>query len=485
MDTALHFINAMNKEEIRFYKIYAQRISYNEERKDLALLDWFRKGKGAENEEEFIEKHYGLENKNAYYRLKNRLLEELCESMVLQHQDKDDVLQLLNLCSLVKIFIKKQAFELALHFLRKAEKKATAIEQYELLDFIYADYIKLSHELMRINPAEIISKRKENSSKLNQIKEMDDLLALVSYHLKISQNYNVATEELLDKIEQIIQKENSNKSLEKSTKFKTRLYGLLSQLFLQKHDYKSLESYSEQTFKAFEKEQLFNRNNHELKLQMVTYVMNAAFKNQNTSKSLQYAALLNELMNEYDAVLRPKFEVFYFNALVNNYTLTDTNKAIRLLEELLDAKKFAHLPFYDLFLQLNLATCYFDQNAFHKASRQITRTMIADEFKKADPHLQLKVNLTDLIVRCELEDYDFLKHRIEQVSKDFRSLLPEKLKERDLLNILNQCAKHAIKPNDKKVIKLTEQFLENYKSDQIDNELINVIDWLKSKIKKR
>ncbi|MFN4124126.1 MAG: hypothetical protein ACK4GL_12580 [Flavobacteriales bacterium] len=483
MDTIQSFVQVLNKEEIRFFKIFSYRQTTNSDRKDFALLDWFRKRKEHEHEEEFIAKNYGLDNKNAYYRLKNRLLEELSHSLVIQHHDKEELLKLLNLIGLVRIFFRKQAYRLALHYLKKAEKRAHHLEQFELLDFIYAEYIKLSHELLEINPAEIIDKRKDNSRKLNQIREMDDLLALLSYQLKVSQNFNVAANVLMKEIELIVEKQENSEDLRKSSKFQIKLYGLVSQMYLQKHDYKNLEAFTEKTYQTFISDGIFNKENHDTKLQMITYISNAAFKNKNIVKSLKYAELLRLSMDEYDGVLKSKYEVFYVNALVNNYMLSNIEKAIGLLENLLNEKKFAQLPFYELFLQINLATCYFEKKLFQKASRQITRTMIADAFKNADPQLQLKVNMAELIIRSELQDYEFLLHRIEQVRKTFKSILPDLPKEKTLLELLWQSGKNGSGPEHSRTKNIALNFVNQYAAEDQENELIRYTDWLREKLK--
>lgn len=482
MDTLKDFVQALNKEEIRFFKIFSLRQSSNSKRKDFALLDWYRKRKNQDSEEEFIKKNYGLDNKNAYYRLKNRLLEELCHSLVVQHHDKDELQQLLNLIGLTRIFSKKQSFRIALHYLKKAEKKALHLEQFELLDFIYAEYIKLSNESLDINPEEFIEKRKKNSEKLNKIREMEDLLAQLSYQLKVSQNFNLASNPLVIEIERIIQKQKGAEGLEKSLKYRTKLYGLISQMYLQKKDYQNLESFTEETFESFINENLFTKENHELKLQMITYITNAAFKNNKISKSLDYAEKLNLAMNEYDAFLRPKYEVFYVNAIVNNYMQSNVDKAIELLETLLADKKFTQLPYYELFLQINLSTCYFEKRQYQKAARQITRTMIADAFKNANAELQLKVNVAELIIRCELQDYDFLMHRIEQVRKIFKNIVIELPKEKALLDLLWHIAKNAGQINNLKTQKLIQAFTDRYSDSDYENELIRYTDWLKTKM---
>ena len=72
MNLLQEVILSLNKEECRFFKLYAGRINVKDERKDLLLFDFIKKSDSID-EDRVAAKLYG-ENKNAFYRLKNRLL---------------------------------------------------------------------------------------------------------------------------------------------------------------------------------------------------------------------------------------------------------------------------------------------------------------------------------------------------------------------------------------------------------------------------
>ena len=58
-----------------------------------------------------------------------------------------------------------------------------------------------------------------------------------------------------------------------------KIYRAVSQILLQRHEYIALEEYLEKTYSDFNKEKLFNKSNHESKLQMLTYMVNCLHKN--------------------------------------------------------------------------------------------------------------------------------------------------------------------------------------------------------------
>ena len=93
MNTLQEIILSMSKEELRFFKLYASRTNSNKTRKDILLFDQIKKTDQF-SESNFQQKHYD-QNKNAFYRLKNRLLEDINKSLTLQYLDEEADLSLM------------------------------------------------------------------------------------------------------------------------------------------------------------------------------------------------------------------------------------------------------------------------------------------------------------------------------------------------------------------------------------------------------
>lgn len=302
---------------------------------------------------------------------------------MLQHYDDEELLVIFHLLTVVRIYISKNQYQLAFHFLRKAEQKAQKTENHEILDIIYGEFIRLSNELLVINPETYVSLRRKNSETLNRLRQMDDLLAIVSYRLKITQNFGEKQNSLMGILEETTNSFMQDAALAASPRFRFKLYSLVSQMLLQKQDYLSLEAYLKKTFAEFSNEQLFNRNNHEIKLQMLTYMVNSLFKIGKVEESLQYSGLLHEAMQEFNNLHFERFEIFYYNALVNNYSTFDIPKAISILQDLLQNKNLRKVPFYELFVYLNLATSYFDLKQYNQAIRHLSKAYLIDSYKKS------------------------------------------------------------------------------------------------------
>ena len=123
MNILLKTIKSLNKEEVRYYKIFSNRTRNNSNRKDIALFEEIRGNEESYNEAETAEKMYGV-SKNSFYQLKNNLLTTINKSIVSQHTDKEKDTSLYNIVLLSRIYKRKGNTELSYHYLKKAEKEA-------------------------------------------------------------------------------------------------------------------------------------------------------------------------------------------------------------------------------------------------------------------------------------------------------------------------------------------------------------------------
>jgi len=483
MNLLSEIVDGLSKEEVRFYKIFAHRQESSEIRKDIRLFDFIRK-KGDQNDDKIVKQLYGDTDKNAYYRLKNRLVDDLNSALVLQHQNDEEWLQVTRLLQVVRIYLAKNQHEVGLYFLKKAEQKARKIENHEMLDIIYGEFIQLSHTMLVINPEEYIALRKENSEALVRLRRMDDMLAVVSYRLKITQNFGSKENSLLEMLEQITDQFMDDPAMKQSSRLRFKLYSLVSQLLLQRKDYHSLEVYLLQTWKSFSEEKLFTKNTHDTKLQMLTYIVNTLFKNNKVKESLAYAEQLHDAMEEYNRALFDKYEIFYYNALVNNYSAFDIPEAIRLLHEMQKLENVKKLPFYELFIYLNLATSYFDLNNYNQAIKNLNKTYLMSSYAKADVALKFKIAVAELIIRYELKDYDFWKYRFDQIYREFKTEIEKGEYELEL-SLLQLIAKSTELPNgiaNKSMRTEADELLALLVKHTDEDEVIRYSRWLNDKI---
>jgi len=484
MDIVEQMIARMSKEELRFFRMYASRMEVQGPRKDLQLFDRIRSEGESFDDEHASNALYKDENRNAYYRLKNRLKTELSKSLLLQHIESEDTSQVLHLLLLARHYQSRNAYTLAEHFLKKAERKATVVENYELLDLIYTEFIRLSQEVVTIDPETFIAKRKENSAQLHMLRQMDEMLATVKYRLKVTQNFSPVNNPVIDMLLETVQRLSSDERVRHGTQLRFKMYHAVSQILLQQHDYPNLEHYLLATYDQFEEERLFNRANHQTKLQMLTYIVNALFKNGKTVQSLEWAERLHTAMDEHDRLLYDRFLFFYYNSLVINYTKTDLDRAIALLLDLEHHPKLRDTQYYLIFVHLNLSIFFFQKGDHRQSVRRLNQLYHHERFALTAAPLRMRIAVFELMVRTELGDMDMVEQRLKQVRQTFAEQLKqvENKREAELLTIIEKLFLKGISPRDRDMATLLKAFTTSSSPEEQDAELVNYNGWLASKV---
>lgn len=486
MDILNQIVQGLTKEEIRFYKLLAMRTQSGNDRKDVKLFDEMRKKGEGFDEAVFLKKYYLGQAKNAYYRLKNRLLNDVAESLVLHHFSDDEQSYALHLLALENHFSTQNKFKIAHYFLKKAESLALKNENFQLLDIIYAEYIKLSHELFQVNPELYIHKRTANLQNINSHKQIDDILAAVAYRLKTTQNFKQGDVSIMQVLQKTIDDFSNDAHLKKSPVLRLKLYQAVSQLLLQRRAYVALEEYLIKLYNDFKTENLFTKANHDTHLQMLTYIVNSLFKNHKIRESLQYAEQLRLAMEQFNNLHYDKYFFYYYNSLVINYSVIDKAKAIEILNQLKSHKQIKSNQYYEIFVHLNLAVQHYDIKQYHEAIRALNKLCLLQSYKATDNALKFKIALADLIIRVELQDFDIFEYKLAQMRKDFAHLLQEKAhaKEAAFTKLMVALAKQPWHELNTKTKAKVVAFIDEYShSQQADDEILSYVAWLKTKVK--
>lgn len=485
MDILNNLVGVMNKEEVRNFKLWLQSTNASGQRKDVALFDYIRKAEDKYNEDDIFKKLYGGTDKNSFYRLKNRLQEDIGYNLATLHFDKNDSNSLYLYLSLYNIFTSRNQPQLAIYYLRKAEKRAGKSENFEVLDMVYANFVRLSADLPEINPEKYIEQRKENAVKLNQIREADQVLAAVTYRLKLSQNYGKRDVGLLKLLDNTIREFANDDSMKNSKTFQTRVFRAVSQVLIQNHNFPELEKYMLVTYSRFVKEKWFDKSNHEIRLQMLVYIINALFKNRKFKESLDYAETLGEEMSAFNNLLYDKYLFFYYNALVINYAQIDITRGLKALDELEKEMKGKKNSYYEFFIYLNKANLLFFQRRTNEAIRNLVKMNTNDYYKKADNSFKLKIAVAECIMHCESGDPETTTKRVEQVKKDFKNLLntTDFKREQVMLGLIPKLSAIADINADAKLLKEVKKFVQApVKSSVEDGEVLRYRSWLAPKV---
>ena len=468
-------IQSLSKQEIRFFKLFIKRTD-NKKRKDVDLFDFMKKKGDALKIKDALKK---LEtNTNNYHQIKNRLYHELNNSMVWQHIWKDNQSKSFSYVLLSRVYKNKGELELAFHYLKYAEKEAIDSELYEILSIIYTEIIQLSHELISIDVDKYIELKSENILVLYEIDKVDLLLAKVMYDIKTKQNFGKTDLSFFKIVKSKYINISKDKKLVNSASFRMRLFKMYSRLLLQERDYKSLENFLIESYNEFEKDNLFNRSNHNEKLTLLTYLTNCLCKNKKHKQSLKYAELLLISMKEYDSFLYDKYLFFYYNILVSNYAKTDKDKALDYLNKASKNEVIKKLPSYISFIYLNRALIYFHEDNFIAAKKNMSRLILQEDFLLLDKAFQLKILIADIIIRFKNGQHDIIE-KIKDIRKNHKQLLLDKeyVRDREMINIISKKINHEDIADDKKRIL---SCMSDYDSEDLD--IISYNLWLRNNL---
>ena len=438
MDVLNQMVMLMDRKEVKNFKIYMGRVTESEDRKDLTLFDMIRKtGDKYDDDKAFSKLYKDEDDKNAFYRLKNRLIEDINKSIFMQEFHSDNAMLSFYLAALGHYYFSKTEYRLAFYHYKKAEKKAQELEDYGLLDIIYARMIRISQELLTVNPEDYIRKRRENRNLLNKLSELHDVLEAVEYRMKLSQNLS-ASKSINNLLKITIDDFARTDELKESSRLQFGIYRVVSRVLLQNNDFPKLEEYLVQAYSDFVKKEFFNKNNHDTKLEMLSWIANSLFKNKKYQASLDYAEVLKTEMERFDKMLYERFELFYYNILIINFSAVNNSKAIEILLSLTQREKIIKQPIYGAFVYSNLAVLYYQSKEYKKALKYINELIHFEGYRTMDDLVKLKLALGELMIRYELKERDVLEYRFKQISKDFSETLdrPEILWEKSFMDVV-------------------------------------------------
>ncbi len=468
-----NIIHSLTKDEIRFYKLFVGRTKQTKERKDLILFDLIKKSSDEKLHKKISDKLNITPNN--FYQLKHRIYNDLNNSMVWQHISKDQQSKSFRFVLLARVFKNKGELDLAYHFLQIAEKEAINLELFEILSIVYSELIELSHEQISIDIKKYIELKIQNTKILNEIEKTDLLLAQLMFDIKTKQNFSNSDSDLIEKLTKNYLSVSKDKEVLNSPRFKMRLFKMYSRLLLQEKNYKGLKEFLISSYEDFTTNGIFNRSNHNDKLTLLTYLTNSLYKLKEHKASLEYAELLKDSLEEYDAFLSDKYIFYYYNSLVLNYSVKDKAKALKILEKASKNEIIKKLPAYTTFIYLNTALLYYYLSDFANASRNIARLIQQEDFLLLGEMFRLKLQIVELIIKLALKKNDLVLEKIEAIRFDYKSLLKEDKAKRDikLLSIISKVAAQDEFIDDVK------EFQSTFIHDE-DIDIINYNDWLKT-----
>lgn len=476
-------IRAMNKEEVRGFRLFADRIqSAKYDKKLIDLFDQLRSGKWEEGDKALVEKLYQTANHNAFYRLKNRLIGDLERSLLLQHHALDDKVKVMRFYTLARIFLFKSEYKTSYEYYQKATKLAAKLGFLDLEISLCEELQQLSDYYAEVDLGKLLRRKTKLLEKYLENQRIDGLLQLISQRLQAS-NFDGRNQALLEELEEI------QASLEllphqQDASIKLKINKCVREALLSKKDFKTLESYLITSYGAYQDERIFNAANHKEKVVILAWIVNTLTKNRQFDASIQYNQALGNALQEHNALLQNQYIWTYYQGQVYNFVGTGkVEKAIALLRKVQDEYPRESIPAYDLFIVFNLARLYFDQRDYERSTAQINELLHKESFQKLGTPYQFTVSLAELILRLEMRDWDYANHRLKEFKRKFRTQLQEEAfaVEKQLLEILRLYCRNMSFRSDKKLDQLINTFLDQSTYEVGSNEFISYKAWIYGK----
>jgi hypothetical protein len=491
MDSLEQMICNLKKEEIRAFKILTNRFKRAEDVKIAILFDKIRSQKYENQEEKLVAELFPDDsgNMNAYYRLKNRLKTELEKSLLNLHHNLDDKITTINLITLSSLFVYKGQYELALYYLRKAEKIAQQNNYYDLLTFIYNEIINLSNNYNEINPLEYIEKLKENSEKSLVLLQVNRDIAAIRYKLHKT-NFSKMSEDITVTLNRILREVNIAGDVYNTPAVKFKIHFCVRDSLLQNREFGALEKYLIKTLQEFDSEGLFNKSTHKYKISLITWIINTLIINKNWSQSIHYSDLLHDELQKYNKLYYDNFIWTYYQSQVTNWMSTgQLEKAISLLQEIKDSSaQKPDIILYGYFINGNLALGQYFSGTPSLAIKTLSALFAKDVYPKLSPEFQFSFSLLDVIFHFENHNLDFASYRLNEIKRQFRNVLkrPEYQEEKTFLKILSYMCNKPEPLKDKLVLGHINEFISKASGLQVgSSKHIDYGLWLKAKLDRK
>ena len=402
---------------------HIQKKIENDHSKAFELFTGYKESRKKDPDDEYLmKKIYGSGNsEKTYYRLKNRLISVINSALLdIYMGAENSELPAEKNYLLYKIFKSKNKIELAEYYLLRSVKYAESSEQFALLDILYGEMTLLCKDTLHHDPDVFIKKRRENVRMLNNIRTIDEILAVLTYRLKSTQNLS-GTLNVTVEIDETLEKFSTDAETLKSKQFKTKFYKTVSHILIQQKKYPELESFVSKTFDEFNRDNFFTRQNHDIKIEQLVYLINSLLFQHKYKDVLEINERLFSEMLKFDKLLFDKYEYFYYQSKINAYAALDVEKAIEVQKQILEKQKIIKEPNFVAFNYSNLAYLYFIKRNFKQVVKTLQRVYTHDFYGKMDLSIKTELMMIELISRLELQDGDVFEYRLRQIGNELES----------------------------------------------------------------
>lgn len=481
-----NIIKSLKKEEVRQFKTHHSKYAQKGNKKrTLMLFDLIRNGKIDEYDAEIVNVVEGIKNKNNYYRVKNRLLNDLVNSLLSIHCNSSEEFELSNKVRMAQILMDKLAYDEAAFFLGEAEKMANNDELTSVLLMIYTKQLKLA-SIQMTDPEPILEKKEKLIEKIRNNDRLDHVLIKLSYRL-LRSNFSSKEKGAIEILESVLEEMKLQEGDRLSPKAQLRIHKCARKILLQKRAFKELASYLSKTYIEFQEQGFFEKKNHEEKIIILVWLINALSRVGEVDKVREFTKVLGEAINSYEGLYYDKYLWVFVQSEMLMHTLEgNPQKAIIELEKLIENQKAKNIiDFFHVYLNLAILNFYIEN--FEASILYVSKIIVSEDFRELPQSWQLNIEIVNLILRYETGDLQYAENRYQDIRRRFRTEFYQSQYE-EQLQFIELVRDFILKPEmikKSKNISRIQLFIDKYPNFEIGaNESLNYQIWLQSKLNK-
>lgn len=482
-----HLIKNLTPSESRNLKSHCNRFYPEKDKKFTELYETIQQHKIDEYDENIRHIINYKGSLGAFSRLKNYLIEEIEDSLLQLHRKKHSEFRVYRNLQLFQLSWDKSHYQEAKIYLKKAEKTAQKIENYELLNLIAKKMIQVVSYLHE-EPFVYIEKQTNYREMMTSLSQLDGLLVMINYKIAktnfLSENHN-----LVQQLENMSKNLLQNEAFRNSAEVKLKIYQSIRNVLLQKKDFKALADYLIHSYDDFVQYKIYSKQNFEAKIVHTSWIINALLKIKAYKKVPYYSSELYKCLFQHGRAFYHRYIWQYCQSRMLQYTFSGKNqKAIDILLAFEREELHSQPASVTLYINLNLCSLYYIAGQLNKSLTRLANILADTNFNKLNEEFQLRILIIELILRNENGDVEYALNRSREIKRKFSHLFKEDnhKRDREFVSLITKILKKVSPFQDTKFSIKVHKFLkESPDFEPGSNEVIDYTIWLKSKMYKK
>ncbi|WP_298509992.1 hypothetical protein [uncultured Kordia sp.] len=401
---------------------FVKYLKYKNKRHDTKNVQLFQLLLAKYPAKEIPQKLYGKDNKTAYHGLRKRLWSSLVDFMATQSltHEVSDELEITKRILVARNLLLQKQFKTAFKILDKAEKKASDIQHFSLLNEVYHTQIQYAHRTNFAPPLEVlIEKCTANQQDFLQEEKLNMAYAVIQEEVqKVVYKGEIISFQSL--IQETYERFGISKEIGLSYKSLYQLAQIVNSIAAVNRTYFAIEPFILENYNAISNRLKQTDKHLFYHIKVLYLIANIFFRKKEFAQSLTYLERMKTAMEQQKQRYYKDSLLSYqcLLALNHNY-LGNAQKAIQLLEEVIDLKKYDLEAMLDV--HISLIVLYFQQGEFKKAQKMFSKFYHTDKWyeEKTGVDWVIKKNLIELLLHIELGNISYVDSRFTSFQRKY------------------------------------------------------------------